>query len=126
MSAKYGDVDFIVGAASSELVVDGILLSKRYSTGFKLIGVCFHHTISGDVQDDTDISKSGTYDLESRDIRILIPWNDRFKREFVNQLVTTAYELLAVPPGITPDKFSTIRQAVALGAKRVKGVSGPP
>ena len=48
------------------------------------MGVAFHHKPTGDVLDDPNLSKSGLYDIEPREIRILIPWNETFIADLVN------------------------------------------
>ena len=115
----------IEGAAANEIVVDGSRLIQ-HRDHYKLVGVCFHHLKPGDVQDEPAISKSGAYDIEDRQIKIVIPWSNQFFGEVASGITPTGYELLAVPNGISPDQFSTIRQAVAFGAKRIQRTTGGP
>jgi hypothetical protein len=111
------------GVAASEITVDGTLLFRHHDD-YNLIGVCFHHARSGDVQDEPNVSKSGVYDIENWPMKILIPWNSQFLLDTLNGARITGYELLAVPKGVRPEQFKTIREAVALGAKRVQAASG--
>jgi hypothetical protein len=48
------------------------------------MGVAFHHKPTGDVLDDPNVSKSALYDIEPREIRILIPWSETFIADLVN------------------------------------------
>jgi hypothetical protein len=121
-----GDKTSLKGASSSQLTVNGSALGGYDPKTYKLIGVCFHHKRTGDVIDEPNISKSGLYEIEPREIHIMIPWNDQFITELVNGVTETNYELLVVPAIVSPDSFSTIRQVVAMGAARVARTSGPP
>jgi hypothetical protein len=121
-----GNVSSYKGEAKSHLVVNGDLVRKTIGGQYRLVGVIYHHANTGDMQDEPDISKSGPYDVIAGPIHILIPWNDTFLRERVSGYVGTAYELLAIPIDKVNQKFTTVRQAVALGGKRLDGRRGPP
>jgi hypothetical protein len=130
-----GDPQSIQGPKESMLRVNGSLLRSLAKKDYKLIGVGFHHVISGDVLDQPNISKSGLYDIRDGQINITIPWNDDFISELVHAKPVGEslylrriphYMLLAVPKGVTPQSFSSLRQAIDLGAKRLQSVAGPP
>jgi hypothetical protein len=125
---RRGQMDSFVGSPTSHMIVDGALVQKLLGKNdYKLIGVCFHHSHSVDIQDEPNISKSGPYDIENFPIQITIPWNEVFLREMIMDGMTgTGYELLALPNDQASSKFSTIREAVALGAKRLTRRRGPP
>jgi hypothetical protein len=55
-----------------------------YATKYRLMGVAFHHKPTGDVLDDPNVSKSALYDIQPREIRILIPWNETSIADLVN------------------------------------------
>lgn len=121
-----GDPQSYQGPRASLFLVDGSKLGDWANKNYKLIGICFHHLRSGDVLDEQNISKSGLYDIEPREMQIEISWNAKFVDELTYGVSPTGYELLAVPLGVTPDSFDTIRQAVALGAVRLDRKGGPP
>ena len=120
-----GNPDSLQGSMSSEIKVDGQLL-KRYQKNYKIMAVCFHHLKRGDVLDEDNLSKSGLYDIEPRQITMSTPWTRKFIEEMAAGWQQTGYELLAIPPGVTPEQFGTLRQAVALEALRLQRVGGPP
>jgi hypothetical protein len=111
-----GNPQSIQGPKESMLTVNGSVLRSLARKNYKLIGVGFHYTISGDVLDQPDVSKSGLYDIRDGHITITIPWNDRFISELVHaQPVGESlylrpipnYWLLAVPKGVTPKAFNS-------------------
>jgi len=120
-----GNPPSLQGSLSSELKVDGALLGD-YKGKYKIMGICFHHTNNGDVLDERDLSKSGLIDIEPRQIIISIPWNQKFIHELASGFQQAGYDLLALPLGVAPGDFDTVRQAIALGAIRLQRVSGPP
>jgi len=114
----------ISGRPENEMVVDGTLLLS-YRSKYKLVGACFHNIGTGDVL-DRRLSKSALYDIQDSPIRITIPWSHQYAMEVSEGNNGTGYDLLGVPLGVSPDQFETLRQALALGCKRLKRVSGPP
>jgi hypothetical protein len=123
----------ILGPKQSTLTVNGSLLSSLASKNYKLIGVVYHYMISGDVHDQPNISKSGLYDIVNHPITITIPWNEQFTSEMLQaqKLSDTLYAvsqqhfaLLAVPKGVTPNDFTTLRQAIAFGAQVLQWTAG--
>jgi hypothetical protein len=120
-----GDPASLRGARASHLLVDGGKLGA-YAGKYRLMAIAFHHKITGDVLDDPNLSKSGLYDVEPEQIWILIPWSGGFIADLVDGWHPTRYELLAVPIGVQPEQFETLRQVVALGAVRLDRKGGPP
>jgi hypothetical protein len=122
------------GPKQSALTVNGSLLRSLARKNYKLIGVCFHYLAPVDVLDQPNISKSGLYDITDHLITITIPWNEQFISELVHAtpvnetqylIPIPQYSILAVPKGVTPESFTTLRQAIAFGAKRLQSVAGP-
>lgn len=121
-----GDVGSYKGTAQSHIVVNGNLVRKAIGTSYRLVGVAYHHFRSGDPQDEPNVSRSGPYDIIDGSVYIVVPWNEVFLTERVSGMTGTTYELIALPIDKAAQKFSTIRQAVAFGAKRLAGRVGPP
>jgi hypothetical protein len=90
------------------------------------MGVLYHHPPNIDHIDVSVISKSAEFDIRGEQIDLEIPWNEKFRTEVANRLVGTSYTLLAIPVGVTPDQFDTLRQAEALGARILEERGGPP
>ena len=126
LDIKIGIPESVQGVKSSTLIVNGSALRFSERKDYKLIGVCFHYWISGDLLDQPNVSKSGLYDIRDGHITITIQWNDQFVRELVKPMLGTTYVLLEVPKGVTPDDFTTVRKAVDLGARILQSRVGTP
>lgn len=98
---------------------------NKYASDYKLIGVAFHYLANGDVKDLDKLQKSPPFDIVPN-AQIFIHLDDDFVQEMKSGIGHTNYVLLMVPNGLSPDKFSTLRQAISLGAKVIGGGSGPP
>ncbi len=110
----------------SYIIADGPALSYLNSDKFKLLGVAFHIAPNVDKYDTSNLSKSGLFDIRPENIVMRIYWNATFVNEAMEGARGTDYTLLAVPLGVTPDKFDTLHQATALGAKIIEERGGPP
>jgi hypothetical protein len=80
-----------VGARVGTIKADGRLISENIGNGYKLFGILFHHSHAIDPKDETEISKSGPYDVTSQEIDIQIPWNQRFFDELIAGMHGTSY-----------------------------------
>jgi hypothetical protein len=104
------------GEASANLSVDGHRLIKRKDR-YRLIGICWNHLASQDFTYDTNLSKSGLYEIRDEEILMKIPLTVEFLTEMQTVDVKPSYLLLAVPKEIRADQFSSINEAEQLGAK---------
>jgi hypothetical protein len=107
------------------VAVDGrrlISLSPRY----KVAAVCYLYTGLVDVLDFDELQKSVAYDIRNERMNIGISLNDEFTKKIKEGMTGTIYLILLVPAQIRTDQFATLRQAYALGIKKIQAVRGPP
>lgn len=69
--------------------------------------------------DDIEPLKSSPRDIIDGMVTILIPATETFRDEMRNGHTGTGYYILILPKGVEANRFSTLRQAKALGAKFV-------
>lgn len=101
-----------------------ILTPDRLRTD-RLAAVCYHDTGLID-HSDIELSKSGLYDIAEGSQSMLIKYSDTFLAELQRGQRGTVYTILLVPRGITMERFTTLRQAEALGVRLVFAGGGPP
>jgi len=123
-SYKKGMPGSLVGDKNSHINLDGRLLDSL-KDGYRIVGVCYHYA-SGERYDLGNLSKSALYDIRPEEIHVVIQWSDVFADELIKGAHGTHYALLAVPIGLTPDQFHTLREAQGLGAKIVAEEVGTP
>jgi len=111
---------------SSHIIVNGSDLSSLSRKKYRLLGFICHLPLTNDRNDVSNISKSALFEIRDERITIPILWNSTFIKEFKAGVRNTDYTLLALPVGVSPDQFDTLRQAVALGAKILEERGGPP
>lgn len=90
-----------------------------YRSKYKLLSLCITWDGLSDIVDAAPLYKSYAFDIKPGPIKLGIkPLVDK---------IGPNYALLALPIGVEPSSFSTIRQAQAMGAKFVwGGASVPP
>ena len=108
-----------------EMVANGSKL-QRFKSRYRLAAICFKYDGKSDYLDLETILKSNPYDIRTGPIEILIPVTFEFKKELFYGGKGSNYVLLLVPNQVTTSQFRTLRQAYALGIKRIGGTSGPP
>lgn len=91
----------------------------------KLMGAAFLYYGDTDLK-DVPLAKSTMYDIGEGDIKILIPVDGQYKKDLTTRGGGTNYAVIFLPHGVKGDQFSTLRQALRLGAKDVRGANGPP
>lgn len=123
---KQGDLSSYRGPQASRLVADGKLIEQMVGNKYRLIGIGIHHFGTMDILDETNLSKSGAFDITPTRIEIIIPWSDAFFKERVAGLGPTSYLLLAVPAQAADKKFTMLRQVIASGGRILGAKSGPP
>jgi hypothetical protein len=111
---------------SCHIIIDGADLDYLSNRKYKLLGVLFHILPGSDRLDVKNMSKSNLFDIRHEKINIAIFWNSTFIKEWTGGAVNIDYTLLALPIGVTPDQFDTLRQAIGLGAKIIEERGGPP
>ncbi len=107
------------------VAVDGRRLISS-SPRYKVAAVCYLYTGLVDVLDLDELQKSVTYDIRNERMNIGIPLNDKFTKKIKEGMTGTIYVILLVPAQIRTDQFTTLRQAYALGVKKIQAVRGPP
>jgi hypothetical protein len=114
----------VVGMLGSHVTVDGTK-AMRYADDYRLWAACFHE---GGLIDpnDTPVSGSNLFDIESRAIEIQIKWGPIFLREIANGDRTTDYVIMLIPKKVTSPSFTTLRGAVDKGGVILQRTSGPP
>jgi hypothetical protein len=114
----------IKGVAEGHITVNGHrIISKKHN--YQLIGICFFHLASQDWTFDNNLSKSGLYEIRNSDMEIGIPLTAEFLKELQHGASPSVFVLLAVPRGVGPNQFSTVKEALDLGGKILsEGYSG--
>lgn len=107
------------------IAADTTALIAKYKAGYRLIGVAYHNFGTIDQNDITTLSKSAPYEIAGSNM-ILIPYSKDFMDELAAGAHTTTYILMMVPRALGPDSFSTIREALSVGAILEGGGAGPP
>jgi hypothetical protein len=84
----------------------------------KIMLVAFHATGLVDFKDEKNLQKSELYDYTSGLNTLLIDPDENFRSEAKTGIVPS-FILLDIPNTLNKDAFSTIRQAIAMGAKQI-------
>jgi hypothetical protein len=116
----------ITGPQTSFIVVDGTRLQNLAARGMVFKGVAMLHSNPVDPLDESNVSSSGPYEIANGDVQIDIPWNDYIENMYKNGRFGTNYYLLALPRAAANRPFSSIRQAVQMGAIIIQNSGGPP
>lgn len=125
-TARIGHPEDLPANMSSRITVDGKTAMYLDPSKYKLMGVIYHFPEGVDRYDIKGISKSTAYEIRPEPIDILIPYNQNFRNEIAIGEHGSSYGLLAVPIGVAPEQFDTLRQAIALGARILVERGGPP
>lgn len=101
------------------IVVNGDRFLK-YQGRFRLAGACYIYDGTVDVLDIQQVQTSQAYDIMATGIRLRTIWSPGF-RKFIEgkQILGISHIILMLPSGVSPDGFSTLRQARALGVRIV-------
>jgi hypothetical protein len=101
-------------AAALYITVDGNEIYKY--APMRIMAAGFHWKPDRDVDDVDDLQKSAVYDIRREAITFHINVNQKFINEY-NLGAPNNYALIVVPRDLTPQRFATLRQAKAAGAK---------
>jgi hypothetical protein len=103
------------GLPDGEQYVSVIL--KETKPDRKVILVALHYSGIGDIKDAVGLQKSKPYDYTKGLQTFIVDPDQGFRNAASAVKLRVSFILLDIPNTITPDQFSTIRQAVALGGK---------
>jgi hypothetical protein len=93
----------------------------------RLMAIAFHYNGETDFTDVKELQKSALYDTRLGSVVLMIKADDNFINEVVaKKQVGTNFMLLTVPAKLENIQFSTIRQALSMGAQIVGSGTGPP
>jgi hypothetical protein len=93
----------------------------------RLMGIAYHYDGAMDIYDLNRLQKSALYDVRVGSITVIIKPDSVFLDEVASHKhVRTNYALILVPASLIHPEFSTLRQALAMGAKPVWAGIGPP
>jgi hypothetical protein len=81
----------------------------------RIVFVALHYRGLGDLKDQTGIQKSLPYDYEAGLHTFVIDPDQGFRNERAAGQAQVTYMLLEMPPNVSTNQFSTIRQAISLG-----------
>jgi hypothetical protein len=97
-----------------------------WSDKYRLAFACFNWDGQGDPQDATDILFSKPYDISNGDLPMAVYWDNDFASSVpAGKYVYINFALLMVPNGVDIEKAKSLRQAAAMGARRVwRGSNG--
>jgi hypothetical protein len=123
---RIGHPEDIPPGQGSYIKFDGDRLMYLNPKKYRVMGVVYHLPPNIDRIDVNGLSKSSEFDIRGEPIDIIIPWNQQFLNEMGHGARMSSYALLAIPVGVTPDQFNTLRQAEALGARILEERGGPP
>jgi hypothetical protein len=114
----------ITGTPRSEATINGSLLLDFADDYRIVVGI----SKNDGTQDSLDrhLATSAPYAIREGPIPTSIYWDQDFIAKLLKGWTGTGYTLFACPNAINPSQFSTIRQALSMGCKKLKGVSGPP
>ena len=82
----------------------------------RLVLTALHYNGLGDIKDVGGIQKSKPYDFVRGIATLIIDPDQRFRNETAAGMKQVTFVLLDTPQNLSPDQFSTIRQATNLGA----------
>jgi hypothetical protein len=107
------------------VTLDGAYLN-RYAENFSMIAVAVHYRGDRDLDDVAITEKSAVYGIHDEQELLLIKTSQTFIDEVNAGLRNTTYFVVLVPNGLTPENFTTFRQAKHLGAIVLPVGGGPP
>jgi hypothetical protein len=109
-----------------QAIVEGKCLFP-YRDTHRVAVIAFHTPGDREWLDIRDLQKSALYDIRDGEIPVVFNLTDNYVNELAHgwRGATNYYPLL-VPKGLGMDQFSTLRQALALGAIQLQGSTGPP
>ncbi len=124
---RNNDPSSIAPSAGSHIIAAGSKLAYYQSRHFRLMALCFRLSPEIDKLDISDLSKSAAFDIVPDRNVLMIKWNEGLRKAIAsNSGQLTDYILLAIPSGLSPEQFATLRQALALGASIIEDRGGPP
>ena len=109
VTVRVGHPEDIPLESRSRIKLDGSRLMYLNPKKYRLMGVLYHLPPGIERIDVNGISKSSEFDIHGEQITIEIPWNQKFRAEVANVEKGSSYALLAIPVGVTPDQFDTLR-----------------
>jgi hypothetical protein len=123
-STLSGTRDMISGrflGAALAISIDGAAIYKYAPQ--KVMVVAFHWPTDRDIDDTENLQKSELLDIRKSGLLFHVPLNQEFI-SLLSKGESSFYAVIILPPGITTDRFSTMRQAKAAGAKILDAGAG--